>query len=406
MASAIGPASTIGRGASAVALGASPIGPGLAAVAGDRRAVRLIGGGNTAISGGGVNVAGGVANNVAGIGPAMAATAAMAVTALARAYNNWRGAYAGYHQGWANGYWHGYHNSPNWNWGSFALGAASGRHSLGPRIVALLLGIRVVRQPVLFHGDHGTTHRDRADRCGWGAAVRHGTGRLVRLLSAHRHPGPAPRTGRRRPGRGEVRRGSRRLQGRRLRQGPPEHRRGHQDASQRCDAPRVPGPGPVRTSEVRASRGPALCRALGRAGVGLDDAYWPLSPRRRLYPAASCPGAVCAGEPQIVRRSLRPGLSLPDPGQQRCGRRPVPGGSDARTGRHAVGTTAQATLPAGGDTGTCRGVQSRGSARPREARQHSPGGGPRSPMQRRRSISASRKTEPFPGRSPPGANLR
>ena len=55
----------------------------------------------------------------------MAATAAMAVTART-AYNNWRGGYAGYHQGWANGYWHGYHNSPNWNWGSFALGAATG----------------------------------------------------------------------------------------------------------------------------------------------------------------------------------------------------------------------------------------------------------------------------------------
>jgi tetratricopeptide (TPR) repeat protein len=42
------------------------------------------------------------------------------------AYNNWRGAYAGYHRGWANGYWHGYHNSTNWNWGSFALGAVAG----------------------------------------------------------------------------------------------------------------------------------------------------------------------------------------------------------------------------------------------------------------------------------------
>ena len=36
------------------------------------------------------------------------------------AYNNWRGAYWGYHQGWANGYWHGYHNNNNWGWGSFA----------------------------------------------------------------------------------------------------------------------------------------------------------------------------------------------------------------------------------------------------------------------------------------------
>ena len=42
------------------------------------------------------------------------------------AYNNWRGAYGGYHQGWANGYWHGYHNNPNWNWGSFAVGATTG----------------------------------------------------------------------------------------------------------------------------------------------------------------------------------------------------------------------------------------------------------------------------------------
>ena len=41
-------------------------------------------------------------------------------------YDNWRGAYAGYHAGWANGYWHGYHNSPWWNWGGWGLGAAAG----------------------------------------------------------------------------------------------------------------------------------------------------------------------------------------------------------------------------------------------------------------------------------------
>ena len=35
-------------------------------------------------------------------------------------------AYWGYHQGWANGYWHGYHDNNNWGWGSFALGAATG----------------------------------------------------------------------------------------------------------------------------------------------------------------------------------------------------------------------------------------------------------------------------------------
>ncbi len=42
------------------------------------------------------------------------------------AYNNWRGAYWGNHQGWANGYWHGYHNNNNWGWGQFATGAAVG----------------------------------------------------------------------------------------------------------------------------------------------------------------------------------------------------------------------------------------------------------------------------------------
>jgi tetratricopeptide (TPR) repeat protein len=43
------------------------------------------------------------------------------------ASNNWRGAYSGYHRGWANGYWHGYNNNNNnWGWGSFALGAATG----------------------------------------------------------------------------------------------------------------------------------------------------------------------------------------------------------------------------------------------------------------------------------------
>jgi tetratricopeptide (TPR) repeat protein len=42
------------------------------------------------------------------------------------AYNGWRGAYSGYHQGWANGYWHGYHENNNWGWGSFGLGAVTG----------------------------------------------------------------------------------------------------------------------------------------------------------------------------------------------------------------------------------------------------------------------------------------
>src|SRR5579864_4110098 len=67
-------------------------------------------GGDTTINRG--NEAGGRIDAGYGVGPP--------------AYNNWRGAYAGYHRGWANGYWHGYHNSPYWNWGSFALGAVAG----------------------------------------------------------------------------------------------------------------------------------------------------------------------------------------------------------------------------------------------------------------------------------------
>jgi tetratricopeptide (TPR) repeat protein len=46
-------------------------------------------------------------------------------------YGNWRGAYAGYHAGWANGYWHGYHNSPWWNWGGWGLGAGVTAWALG-----------------------------------------------------------------------------------------------------------------------------------------------------------------------------------------------------------------------------------------------------------------------------------
>jgi tetratricopeptide (TPR) repeat protein len=42
------------------------------------------------------------------------------------AYNNWRGAYGGYHAGWLNGYWHGYHANNNWGWGRFGLGVAAG----------------------------------------------------------------------------------------------------------------------------------------------------------------------------------------------------------------------------------------------------------------------------------------
>jgi tetratricopeptide (TPR) repeat protein len=77
------------------------------------------GGGNTVINRGDVNV-GNRQNNFGGnrVDPGYGVRPP--------AYNNWRGRYGGYHQGWVNGYWHGYHNGQGWNWGSFALGAAAG----------------------------------------------------------------------------------------------------------------------------------------------------------------------------------------------------------------------------------------------------------------------------------------
>ena len=78
-----------------------------------------IGSGNT-INRGDVNVGGIRQNNLAGVG------VDPGYGVRPPAYNNWRGAYWGYHQGWANGYWHGYHDNNNWGWGRFAAGAAVG----------------------------------------------------------------------------------------------------------------------------------------------------------------------------------------------------------------------------------------------------------------------------------------
>jgi tetratricopeptide (TPR) repeat protein len=77
-------------------------------------------GGNTNINLGGVNTGGFQQANVGAIGGYGGYGAGLP------AYNNWRGAYAGYHRGWTNGYWHGYHNNAYWNWGNFALGAVAG----------------------------------------------------------------------------------------------------------------------------------------------------------------------------------------------------------------------------------------------------------------------------------------
>ena len=101
---------------------ASTTGPAGSAAVGNRPGIDNrpgIGGGNT-INRGDVNVGGIRQNNVAGIG------VDPGYGVRPPAYNNWRGAYWGYHQGWANGYWHGYHDNNYWGWGGFATGAALG----------------------------------------------------------------------------------------------------------------------------------------------------------------------------------------------------------------------------------------------------------------------------------------
>jgi tetratricopeptide (TPR) repeat protein len=87
-----------------------------AAAAGNRA---VVGGGNT-INRGDVNVSGVRQNNVAG------ARVDPGYGVGRPAGDAYRGAYGNYHQGWVNGYWHGNHTNPSWNWGSFAVGAATG----------------------------------------------------------------------------------------------------------------------------------------------------------------------------------------------------------------------------------------------------------------------------------------
>jgi hypothetical protein len=79
----------------------------------------IIGSGNT-INRGDVYVGGIRQDNLAGIG------VDPGYGVRPPAYNNRRGAYWGYHRGWANGYWHGYHDNNYWGWGRFAAGAAVG----------------------------------------------------------------------------------------------------------------------------------------------------------------------------------------------------------------------------------------------------------------------------------------
>ena len=72
------------------------------------------------------------------------------------------GAYWGYHQGWANGYWHGYHNNNNWGWGSSPWGPRPGcRPGLSARrsTTGATPATRIPTTPKR----RGPADRDRAD---------------------------------------------------------------------------------------------------------------------------------------------------------------------------------------------------------------------------------------------------
>ncbi|MEO6808571.1 MAG: tetratricopeptide repeat protein [Isosphaeraceae bacterium] len=95
-------------------------GVGVGGVGGVGNRLGGVGGVGNTINRGDVNVGGIRQNNLAGIGvdPGYGVRPPSS--------NNWRGAYWGYHKGWANGYWHGNNNNNNWGWGRFAAGAAVG----------------------------------------------------------------------------------------------------------------------------------------------------------------------------------------------------------------------------------------------------------------------------------------
>ena len=153
------------------------------------------------------------------------------------AYNNWRGAYAGYHRGWTNGYWHGYHNSPVLELGGFGPGTLAGVTAWGlgssfyswedPPYANRYDSAETMAQPVVIE----QTFPGGVPQSVAIPAVSYDYSRPIDTQA------PAPELAVADPAVAKFDEGLRRLQDRRLRQGPPAHRRGHPDASQRCDAP-------------------------------------------------------------------------------------------------------------------------------------------------------------------------
>ena len=284
-ASATGRASTTGRAvsaasaASAESAGVAGVG-GVGGLGGVGNRHGNIGSGNT-INRGDVNVGGIRQNNLAGIG------VDPGYGVRPPAYNNWRGAYWGYHQGWANGYWHGYHDNNAWGWGRFATGAAVG-------VTAWALGSSYYNWGYASYSNPYYAEAPVAEPIVIQQTIAGGEPQTVSVpalaydysqpINTQAAPPPAevadPAVAKFDAAREAFRSGdyagALRLTDEALKVAP-----------ERRHPPRVPGAGAVRGREVRPRRGPALRRPLGRPRLGLDDDGRPVPRASTCTPPSS-----------------------------------------------------------------------------------------------------------------------
>ena len=246
------------------------------------------------------------------------------------------GGYGGYHQVWANGYWHGYHDSPNWNWGSFALGS-NRLHSLGlgsplyswgydsygnPYFSTETMAQPIVIEQTVVAGEPQTVTFP---------AVSYDYSQPIDTQSP---PPPAvadPAVAKFDEGRAAFKAGD------------------YVKALQITDEAIKSLPndatlhefrrGPVRVRSTNRPRYRSTpCSRSGRAGLDNRLDFIPASMSTRNSSGAR----GIKGEPQVGRPFVLAYHYLPGP--QRRGGRPVPAGSDVYLGLHPVGATDQATL--------------------------------------------------------------
>ena len=220
---------------------------------------------------------------------------------------------------WHGGYWNG-NNYAGWR-------TASGYGGSGPGAPARRCTARATRATAI------PTRRG----CGQAAVRRPGrqqpasaaAGRVagLRLLPADQHDRRAARADRRRPGDLGLRPGPRRVQGGRLRQGPPARPAGARADAQRRHHARVPRPGLFAQGKYEQAAAPLY--AVLSVGPG-----WDWTTLSGMYPDVDTytgqlrsPGSLRQGEPRLGPGPLRAGLPVPVPGARRERRRPAQGRS-------------------------------------------------------------------------------